>query len=46
MFIRATAGATSCEFAVNDDSRDAANAVILRFGGYLRLMHVVDYDLV
>jgi hypothetical protein len=46
MLVRATTRAAACEFTVNDDSRDAADTVILRFGRYLRFMHVVDYDLV
>src|SRR5260370_42537643 len=46
MLIRATTRAASCEFAVNDDSRNAADAVMLCFGGDLGLVHVVDHDLV
>jgi hypothetical protein len=44
MLVRAMTRVAPCEFTVNDDSRDTANAVILCFRGYLRLVHVVDHD--
>jgi hypothetical protein len=46
MLIRAATRAAACEFAGNDDSGDAADTVILRFGRCLGLMHVVNHDLV
>jgi len=46
MLIRPAPRAASCEFTVNDDSGDAAQTVILRFGRRFGLMHVVDHDLV
>jgi hypothetical protein len=46
MLIRATPRAAACEFTVNDDSGDAADTVILRFGHCLGLMHVMNHDLV
>src|SRR6267143_2416965 len=46
MLIRAAACAASCEFTVNDDSGNAADAVVLRFGADLGLVHVVDHDFV
>jgi len=46
MLIRAATRAAACEFTVNDDSGDAADTVILRFGRCLGLMHVMNHDLV
>ncbi len=42
MLIGTAARAASCQFTVNYDSRDAAHAILLCFGRYFRLLHVVD----
>jgi len=46
MLIRAAACAAACKLAVNDNSRDTADAVLFRLGGRLGLMHVMDHNLV
>jgi len=46
MLIRAAAFAAACKLTVNDNSRDTADAVLFRLGGRLRLMHVMDHNLV
>src|SRR5713101_2010540 len=46
MLIRAAASAAAGELTVDDNRGDAADAELLRFGGSLGLMHVVDHDLV
>jgi len=43
MLIGATASATPGEFAVNYDSGQTANAVVLRLGSDFGLVHVVDH---
>lgn len=42
MLIRAASRAARREFAVNHDRGHATDAVLLRFGRYFRLVHVVD----
>jgi hypothetical protein len=42
VLIQTAPRAAACEFSVNHDGGHAADAVLLRFGRYLRLVHVVD----
>jgi len=46
MFIGTATSAAPGEFAVNHDSRHAANAKSLRFGRHVGLVHVMDDNLV
>ncbi len=46
MLVRTATGAAGGQFAVNDNGRYGADAVLLHFGGHLGLVHVVDDHLV
>jgi hypothetical protein len=45
MFIRATSGAASGEFAINHNGRNASDAVLPRLGSHVGLLHIVDHNL-
>ncbi len=45
LLIRAPARTATCEFAVNHDGRNAANAITLGLGCYFGLLHVMDQHL-
>ncbi|SRR6266568_2932682 len=42
VLIRTAPRAAACEYSVNHDGRHAADAVLLRYGRYLRVVLVVD----
>src|SRR5260370_7218193 len=45
MFIRAPARAAPSEFAVDDNGRNTSDAVLLRFGSHIGLLHILDHNL-
>src|SRR5437016_5533797 len=46
MLLRPPSGTARSKLAINHHSRHATHAVALRLGRNVRLIHVVDYDLV
>src|SRR6266852_9327221 len=45
MIIRAPARAAPSEFAVDDNGRNTSDAVLLRFGSHIGLLHILDHNL-